>query len=514
MDNDTPPAGPDDSHDSFIPQGNAEETRSVQHNMEDTTHPSPEGSSPASAGTVESSTIDATGTPLEGAPIDPTLQDSEPIGSTPAVKPIDEVEFVYDDAQPPSSTPETDTGTFAAVTPPATATASSSVHESYEHRNAGALYLIGALVAAVLGSLLTVGILALTGTFDEAPVTVSSPPATVIETNQQPNTQIINGLGSDVNETAIAAKVLPSIVTVNVLRESTDTDGNVGEVPTGSGSGVVQSADGYIITNHHVVEGGDAYTVTFEDGRQYEATLVGSDEYTDLAVLQISADDLVPIEYGASETLAVGDPAVAIGNPLGQAGGSSITSGIISAFDRRVGFADNSFLFGMIQTDAAINSGSSGGALVDSEGKLIGITSAIGVSTAGPEGIGYAIPIELVDRITAEIIETGDVEHPFMGVEMRTFFDTAPDGAVIPAGAIIGSIEDVENFPSAAGLAGMQVDDIVVAIEGEPITSQDDLILKVRLYRVGDTITFTVDRAGEQIDLPVTLGQRPPEFQG
>jgi S1-C subfamily serine protease len=168
----------------------------------------------------------------------------------------------------------------------------------------------------------------------------------------------------------------------------------------------------------------------------------------------------------------------------------------------------------MIQTDAAINSGSSGGALVDAEGKLIGITSAIGVSTAGTEGIGYAIPIELVDRITAEIIETGDVEHPFMGVQMQTFFDEATDGAIIPAGAIIGEITEVEGFPSSAGAAGMQVDDIVVAIEGEPITSQDDLILKVRLYRVGDTITFTVDRAGEEIDLSVTLGQRPPQFQG
>jgi S1-C subfamily serine protease len=397
---------------------------------------------------------------------------------------------------------------------------STAVQSSYEHRNSGALYLIGALVAAVVGSLLTVGMLALTGTFDDSPVPVSSTPVTVIETGlepttpQEPSTQIINGLGSDVNETAIAAKVIPSIVTVNVLQTSTDDEGNDTETPTGSGSGVVQSTDGYIITNHHVIDGGDAFSVTFEDGRAYEATLVGSDEYTDLAVLQINADGLVPIEFGSSDALAVGDPAVAVGNPLGQAGGSSITSGIISAFNRRVGFADSSALFGMIQTDAAINSGSSGGALVDAEGKLIGITSAIGVSTAGPEGIGYAIPIELVDRITAEIIETGDVEHPFMGVQMQTFFDEATDGAIIPAGAIIGEITEVEGFPSSAGAAGMQVDDIVVAIEGEPITSQDDLILKVRLYRVGDTITFTVDRAGDEIGLSVTLGHRPPQFLG
>lgn len=519
MDNNTPPLEPEESHDSFISQGNAAETSSVQHNMEDTTHPSPEDSSPASAGTVESSTIDATSAPFEEARIDSGSQHSEPLNSTANVDRIEDVAFVYDDTQSPASTPEADTGTFAAVSPPSAATAPSSVQGSYEHRNSGALYLIGALVAAILGSLLTVGMLALTGTFDDAPVTVSNPPATVIQTAQEPNTQIpntqiINGLGSEVNETAIAAKVIPSIVTINVLQTSTDDAGNTGEVPTGSGSGVVQSTDGYIITNHHVIDGGDAYTVTFEDGREYEATLVGSDEYTDLAVLQISADGLVAIEYGSSEALAVGDPAVAVGNPLGQAGGSSITSGIISAFDRRVGFADDSNLFGMIQTDAAINSGSSGGALVDSEGRLIGITSAIGVSTAGPEGIGYAIPIELVDRITAEIIETGDVDHPFMGVKLSTFLDQAPDGAIVPAGAIIESIEEVEGFPSAAGVAGMQVDDIVVAIEGDPITSQNDLILEVRLFRVGDTITFTVDRDGEQIDLDVTLGKRPPQFRG
>lgn len=468
--------------------------------MEDTTPSSPEGSSPAAAPTVEPPIFESA--TVETDRPEPSVADPD---TTPRA------EFVYDDPAP-SFDPEADTGTFAAVPPPAASTEQlASVQANYEQKNAGVLYLVGALVAAVLGSLLTVGILALTGTFDDAPVQVSSPPATVVETSQEPNTQIINGLGSDVNETAIAAKVLPSIVTVNVLQETADDEGNIDGVPSGSGSGVVQSTDGYIITNHHVIDGGDAYTVTFEDGRSYEAVLIGSDELTDLAVLQISADGLVPVEYGSSETLAVGDPAVAVGNPLGQQGGASITSGIISAFDRRVLFADNSNLFGMIQTDAAINSGSSGGALVDAEGRLIGITSAIGVSTAGPEGIGYAIPIELVDRITAEIIETGDVEHPFMGVEMQTFFDQATDGAIVPSGAIIGS---VEGDDTAAGQAGMLVDDIVVAIDGDRITSQSDLILKVRLYRVGDTLTFTVDRAGEQIDLDLTLGKRPPEFQG
>lgn len=526
MDNDTPSNGSGESHDSFISRGNADETQSVQPGMEDTTHSPAEGSKPPvpaatdPIATVPSGASDTS----EGASVGTDLWDDGPAvelaepnsasadsdGGSPDEIPT--AAFEYDDPLAPSFEDGADTGTFEAVPPPPppVAVSPTTAEPDYVQKHSGALYLIGALVAAVLGSLLTVGVLAATGAFDDTPVPVSSPPVTVVEAVQEP-TQIINDLGAALNETAVAAKVIPSIVTVNVFQTSTDNDGTEIPVGSGSGSGVVQSTEGYIITNHHVIEGGDEFSVTFEDGRAYEATLIGSDELTDLAILQIDADGLVPIEYGTSESLNVGDPAVAVGNPLGQTGGASITSGIISAFNRRVDFADTSSLFGMIQTDAAINSGSSGGALVDAEGKLIGITSAIGVSTAGPEGIGYAIPIELVDRITAEIIETGDVVHPFMGVEMRTYFDEAADGAIVPAGAIIGSVEGEDT---AAGAAGMEVDDIVVAIEGDPITSQSDLILKVRLYRVGDTVTFTVVRGGEEVDLQLTLGQRPPEFQG
>jgi serine protease Do len=228
-------------------------------------------------------------------------------------------------------------------------------------------------------------------------------------------------------------------------------------------------------------------------------------------VLQIDAAALIPVQFGASDSLRVGDPAVAIGNPLGQDGGASVTVGIISAFDRRVDFADDSFLQGMIQTDAAINSGSSGGALLDAEGNLIGITSAIGVSQAGPEGIGYAIPVELVARITAEIIETGDVAHPFLGVKMVTYQMEADDGAIAPAGAII---DEITGTDSAAGLAGLQPGDVVIAIGGKTIVDQTDLFLAVRLYRVGDEVEFVAIREGETMSFSVVMGQRPAEFGG
>jgi S1-C subfamily serine protease len=165
----------------------------------------------------------------------------------------------------------------------------------------------------------------------------------------------------------------------------------------------------------------------------------------------------------------------------------------------------------MIQTDAAINSGSSGGALVNADGALIGITSAIGVSQAGPEGIGYAIPVELVKRISDEIIEDGDVEHPFLGVTIGTFFDEATDGATVPAGS---NIQTIEGTDSAAGQAGLLPGDIIVRIGDKDIVDQTDLILAVRLYRVGDEVEFGIFRDGEAKTFTVTLGQRPSEFGG
>jgi serine protease Do len=377
-----------------------------------------------------------------------------------------------------------------------------------------ALFLAGSIVAGIIGALLTIGVLAATGTFDE-PDAVAAPPTTVAtgaqasQTTEIPPPQIINGLGAAVNPTAVAAKAIPSIVTVTVANAPTDEDGQT--IAIGSGSGVVMSAEGYIITNHHVIEGGDTFSVEFEDGRIYEAKLIGSDDLTDIAVLQIDASELTPVDFGSADSLSIGDPAVAIGNPLGQEGGASVTVGIISAFNRRVDFADETSLSGMIQTDAAINSGSSGGALFDVDGNLIGITSAIGVSQAGPEGIGYAIPIELVDRITAEIIETGDVVHPFLGVRVGTYLDQASDGALFPGGGLIDTIEGTD---SAAGLAGLQVGDVIIGIGGKTITDQSDLVLAVRLYRVGDEVEFTAKRNGETMTFVVIMGQRPVEFQG
>ena len=519
MDNDTPTPGSEESHLPFMSERNEDEASGVQTGMDDTTTPSdpstPTGTSvefdPADQARLPD---EATTADLAVGPSDDTSMDT---GELTVPKEVEHAEFVYENPymSPASSEPTAPVEGDGFSPEPLPAAFTTPSFQPPPKESNGAVYFVGALVAAVLGALITIGILAATGTFDDP---VTAPPATATAsttiTAAPTVTEITNNIGSAVNPTGVALKVFPSIVTV-VIFEDGPGGGDPGDrVSTGSGSGVVMSADGYLITNHHVIDGATSYTVTFEDGRRYEADLIGSDLLTDLAVLKISADNLVPIVFGSADGLAIGDPAIAVGNPLGQEGGSSISAGIISAFDRRVDFADDSSLFGMIQTDAAINSGSSGGALVNAEGRLIGITSAIGVSTAGPEGIGYAIPIELVDRITAELIETGDVIHPFIGVKMQSFFDVASDGAIVPAGAIIESIESGGGSVSAAGDAGIEAGDVIVDIGNKTVSTQSDLILAVRLYRVGDTVTFTVERDGETLEFDVTMGQRPEEFQG
>jgi S1-C subfamily serine protease len=274
---------------------------------------------------------------------------------------------------------------------------------------------------------------------------------------------------------------------------------------------VVLRSDGLIVTNQHVIADADRVQVIFGDGRIYEADIVGADRRTDLAVLRIPATGLVAAEIGATETAEIGQIAVAVGSPLGLEGGPSLTVGVVSAFGRQVrtGPEDTDILFDMLQTDAPITQGSSGGALVDGEGKLLGITSAIGISSAGAEGIGFAIPVELVMRITDEIIETGNVAHAFLGVSLRNAFEQGTDGAQIPAGAIVF---DFAVNPSAAEDAGLEQGDVIVAYDGSPVRVRDDLISGLRRLRVGDTVTLDVVRGTERVAIDVVLGTRPDDL--
>jgi S1-C subfamily serine protease len=305
---------------------------------------------------------------------------------------------------------------------------------------------------------------------------------------------------------AVGRKVTPSVVTVMVGDETAGTEFN----QFGLGSGVVLDAGGLVVTNAHVIEGSDATRIVLQDGTAFDSTVVGVDERTDLAVLRVDGAVFEAIEIGSTGNLEIGDVAIAVGNPLGLAGGASLTAGVVSAFEREVATPDAPTLFGMLQTDAPITRGSSGGALVDVEGRLIGITTAIGVSSGVAEGIGFAIPVELVSRIADEIITSGEVHHAFLGVRLDTYREDRGDGGLTPSGAVVTSFPD--DVLSAAAAAGIREGDVIVTFEGETVTKPEEVISAVRLFRVGDSVTVGILREDATMTFEVELGQRPDDL--
>jgi putative serine protease PepD len=367
-------------------------------------------------------------------------------------------------------------------------------------RRPGRWQLIGiAILAGLLGAgLALVGFLVLDSDDPVTPMANAEP----VVIREQVRTEFVGGDGAGADAAAVARKVVPSIVHVQI-----GVGAGTGFAANGSGSGVVLTADGYIATNNHVVTGADDVQVIFADGRIYDAEVLGADPTTDLAVVQIQATGLIPIEIGSADDLGIGDVAIAAGNPLGLQGGPSVTVGVISAFNREVqtGAGPNDQLYGMLQTDAPITRGSSGGALVDADGKLIGITTAVGVSDVGVEGIGFAIPVELVQRITGELIESGSVDHSFLGISGNTNFESQPDGSTASNGISVQTFES----GSAAELAGLEEGDIITEINGVPVSTIEGLIVELRDYPVGETIEVSVLRDDEAILLTVELGARP-----
>ncbi|MDE0171518.1 MAG: trypsin-like peptidase domain-containing protein [bacterium] len=296
----------------------------------------------------------------------------------------------------------------------------------------------------------------------------------------------------------VASRAIPSIVTVQNL------DGEFGQA--GSGSGVIIRSDGFIVTNHHVIDGADTLKVIMSDGLSYPAELVGSDSLMDIAVLKVRADDLPHIRFGSMERLRTGEPAIAVGNPLGLDGGPSVTAGVISAFDRSLvtNPLTGESLYGLLQTDAPITRGSSGGALLDVHGRLLGITTAIGLSDVGAEGLGFAVPANLVERIVDDLMSEGEVRHAFLGIRGSSAFSELTDGVESPLGVEVNLLEE-----SAIGRAGAQDGDVIVALDGVPVRSMPLLVARLRSYRAGDSITVTVQRDDETLDLDMTLDRYP-----
>lgn len=260
-----------------------------------------------------------------------------------------------------------------------------------------------------------------------------------------------------------------------------------------SGSGFILSEDGYILTNHHVIEGANSITVTAYDGTTYDAELIGSDESNDIAVLKIDANGLTPVVLGTSDDIKVGDQVVAIGNPLGELT-FSLTSGVVSALDREV--TTEKATMNLIQTDCAINSGNSGGALFNMYGEVVGITNAKyssgGNGEASIDNIGFAIPIDSVKSLVESLIEDGYITKPYIGV----YVDNVSEDAVnygLPKGASVKQI--IEDSP--AEKAGLKVNDIITEANGEEISSSNDLVKIVRKSEPGAKLVLKVYSQGE-----------------
>lgn len=297
---------------------------------------------------------------------------------------------------------------------------------------------------------------------------------------------------------AVAEKVLPSVVSIQV---------GVNGRQIGSGSGVILSNDGLILTNAHVIRGGQEFAIITNDNAIMPATIVGIDEISDIALIKAqSQHKLTPIELGSSQNLAVGQPVVAVGAPLGLSG--TVTSGIISALNRPVHVTDaqgrGETVMNAIQTDAAINPGNSGGALVDMSGRLIGINSAI-VSIGGTQGpfggqggnigLGFAIPVDQAHRIATDLAKGGPVRHSFIGVTVAPSVD--PLGSEITALTPGGSAEK----------AGLRVGDVILKVDGRAVDPVDGLVAYVRSRAPGSTITLTVASHGGNVrDVPVRVG--------
>ena len=271
-----------------------------------------------------------------------------------------------------------------------------------------------------------------------------------------------------------------------------------------SGSGFIISTNGYILTNYHVIEDSDSITVAMYDGTTYDAQLVGYDESNDIAVLKIEAEDLAPVVLGDSDAMNVGDSVVAIGNPLGELT-FSLTSGAISAMDRKITLSGG-ITMDLMQTDCAINSGNSGGALFNLNGEVIGVTNAKYSSSSSSEAsidnIGFAIPINSVKSIVESIIEKGYIAKPYIGVSVM---DVSQENLIygVPEGVAIQSVTE----DSPAEEAGLMAGDIITAVDGEALDS-DALVDLVGASQVGDTLTMDIYRQGETLQISVTVGEQ------
>ncbi|MAO63965.1 MAG: hypothetical protein CL666_03105 [Balneola sp.] len=321
----------------------------------------------------------------------------------------------------------------------------------------------------------------------------------------------------------IAEKTNPSVVTITTKRTqevrvvnpfsrffgNPRDEGQTQErVQRGLGSGVIVSEEGYILTNNHVIDKADEIQVRMMNGNEVDAKVVGADPQTDIAVLQIDVEDLPVVELGNSDNLKVGAMVLAIGSPLSEDLAHTVSFGIVSARGRSL---NNLTIYGdYIQTDAAINPGNSGGALIDVNGQLVGVNSAIASRSGGNDGIGFAIPINLAERIMDDLIEDGEVSRGYLGITFKGEVDRTLARALglnSDRGIIVGEVQE----DSPADKAGLQEDDIIVSLNKEEIRNWDSFRTRIAVYKPGDKVTLGIIRNDDNKTVDVTLSKREDE---
>lgn len=319
---------------------------------------------------------------------------------------------------------------------------------------------------------------------------------------------------SNYSDTAIYAanKALPSIVGIEVEYTINTYFGQT-QTTKATGSGIIISKDGYILTNNHIINATDSssfYEVSkansvkvtlYKDETKYDAKIIGTDKQTDLAVIKIEKNDLTPAELGNSSNCSIGEFVLAVGNPLGLE--SSVTAGIISALERKITLDDGS-TYVVIQSDCAINAGNSGGALVNSKGQVIGINT-LKLSGTGIEGMGFAIPINDTINIYEELIKNGKIARPYIGITGVDLTEKQAEYYKLPVGIYINSIE----LTSSAEAAGIKVGDVITAIDGTHVKTMKELNEIKNKKNIGDQVTLTITREGKSQDITLTLKEQP-----
>ena len=343
-----------------------------------------------------------------------------------------------------------------------------------------------ALVSA--GAVAGAGTYAVAGSPRTTTTTVQEAAAPAVPTAQTSTATSIN---------QIYRATAPGVVQITVSQASQSTpDGfGGGGSSQAQGSGFVYDTNGDIVTDEHVIDGATSIRITFSNGKSYSATLVGSDTSTDLAVVRVDApaSELHPLPLGSSAAVQVGDEVVAIGSPFGLAG--TVTSGIVSALHRQISAPDNFPIANAIQTDAAINHGNSGGVLLNTQGRVIGVTAQIESDSGGNDGVGFAIPSDSVRHVADGLISNGKVNHAYLGVSIQT-------GS---GGVVIGSVRS--GTPAAD--AGLKAGDVVTAIDGTQVRTAFALESLIASKQPGDQVHLTVRRSGSTRSVSVTLATRP-----